>query len=281
MKLTEILDRGVQFEVEHNTKDLYVARFTIGKRQILFYANSDGDENEWNIVFGEVKYPDDESRSADLDYGKTGSGKEFKVFATLKNILEKFIRTKHPKAIKFSAEKTDGANRSRIYAKMFQRNLPSGWKLEKHDDMNDSTVFFQMIKEALDKPLPYTVTNKTAKFFDARFKAGDRWIDFTAQLYPKGEYWEITFEEQMERNTTTKATGSGNEFQVFATVKAIIEKFIEEYQPTRLTIDSFKGEANRTKLYNRMIAKNLPDGWKVGRDDTHPSYTTFNLTKEA
>lgn len=280
MKLTEILDRGVQFEVEHNTKDLYVARFAIGKRQILFYANSDGDENEWNIVFGEVKYPDDESRSADLNYGKTGSGKEFKVFATLKNILEKFIRTKHPKAIKFSAEKTDGANRSRIYAKMFQRNLPSGWKLEKHDDMNDSTVFFQMIKEALDKPLPYTVTNKTSKFFDARFKAGDREIVFSA-TYSGGSFWEISFSELNGNSESTMKTGSGNEFAVFATVKAILQEFIERYKPYRLTIDSHKGEGNRTRLYQRMINKNLPSGWKVARDEAHPSYTTFNLTKEA
>lgn len=288
MKLTEILDKALPFKVTENTNEAFFAEFKAGSREIRFYASYDESENEidknhlteWTIEFSEVVVSQYGSDSRN-EYGASGSGNELAVFATLKAILKEFIKAKKPGVIKFDADKSEG-NRVNLYTRLVKKNIPFGYKLQR-DDGDGNTIYakFKIIKEALDKPLPYTVTNKTSKFFDARFKAGDRWIDFTAQLYPKGEYWEITFEEQMERNSTTKATGSGNEFQVFATVKAIIEKFIEEYQPTRLTIDSFKGEANRTKLYNRMIAKNLPAGWKVDRDDAHPSYTTFNLTKEA
>jgi hypothetical protein len=288
MKLTEILDKVLSFKVTEDTNEAFFAEFKAGSREIRFYASHDESENEidknhsgeWTIEFSEVVVSQYGSDSRN-EYGATGSGNELAVFATLKAILKEFIKAKKPGVIKFDADKSEG-NRVNLYTRLVKKNIPFGYKLQR-DDGDDNTIYakFKIIKEALDKPLPYTVTNKTAKFFDAQFKAGEREIIFTAQ-YTGGSFWDISFAEREPGKDyeSTKKTGSGNEFAVFATVKAILNQFINEYNPQRLMIDSFKGEANRTKLYQRMITKNLPAGWKMDRDDAHPSYTTFNLIKE-
>ena len=287
MKLTEILDKALPFKVTENTNEAFFAEFKAGSREIRFYASYDESENEidknhlteWTIEFSEVVVSQYGSDSRN-EYGATGSGNELAVFATLKAILKEFIKAKKPGIIKFDADKSEG-NRVNLYTRLVKKNIPFGYKLQR-DDGDGNTIYakFKIIKEALDKPLPYTVTNKTSKFFDARFKAGDREIVFSA-TYSGGSFWEISFSELNGNSESTMKTGSGNEFAVFATVKAILQEFIERYKPYRLTIDSHKGEGNRTRLYQRMISKNLPAGWKVERDENHPSYTTFNLTKEA
>lgn len=286
----EALDKALPFQLSNQDHDYeFTAVFKAGKREIHFLAfNEDlmdeDDNRSWDISFGEaVRGPTDDEDH--ITYNKTDSGNEFQVFATLKAILEKFIKDKNPAQLRFTADKKDG-NRARLYAKMFKRNMPSGWRLDQQD--SDSGYVpqteFAMVKEALDKPLPYKIVNKSPKFFNAKFTAGSRDIEFSAD-YTGANYWEISFSELLKKRPgpgardTTKLSGSGNEFAVFATVKAIIEQFINEYHPSRLTIDSFKGEANRAKLYQRMIAKNLPNGWDMVRDDDHPLYTSFTLFK--
>lgn len=142
----------------------------------------------------------------------------------------------------------------------------------------------EILNEALDKPLPYKVTLSSSKYWIAEFKVGDRLIQFEAERIGGG--WDIIFGEMEQRDggytdgMKTKKTGKGNEFEIFATVKAIIDRFIDEKRPIMLSMDSHKGEPSRAKLYQRMIAKNLPSGWKMERDESHPTYTTFVLKKD-
>ena len=142
----------------------------------------------------------------------------------------------------------------------------------------------ELLNEALDRPLPYDVTLSSSKYWTAEFKVEDRLIQFEAERIGGG--WDIIFGEMEQRGggytdgMKTKKTGKGNEFEIFATVKAILDRFIEEKKPIMLSLDSHKGEPSRAKLYQRMIAKNLPAGWKMERDESHPTYTTFVLKKE-
>lgn len=282
--IVEIMDKALPYKSATLKQGIFRVRFMVGEDEIVFEAENEelrhmgeeDDEGKWMILFGKKQ-----QGKRDLSFNLTNKGSEFEVFATLKKIIAEFIEKCDPKVIQFSADK-DEPTRARLYQRMFAKNMPAGWKINKAD--GQFSTYFEMIKEALDKPLPYKVTSKSPKFFNARFTAGSRDIEFNAD-YTGANYWEISFSELLKKKPgpgareTTKLSGSGNEFAVFATVKAIIDQFIKEYHPQRLTIDSFKGEANRAKLYQRMIAKNLPSGWEMDREDDHPSYTTFTLTK--
>jgi hypothetical protein len=139
------------------------------------------------------------------------------------------------------------------------------------------------LNEILGSPAEYKVIRNTPKTFEAEFTSGGRLIRFSAlMMHP--QFFEISFAEITKNPNgseyeATKKTGNGKEFEVFATVKAILEHFIKEYKPQQMNLDSHKGEASRTKLYQRLISKNLPAGWKMERDESHPSYITFALTK--
>lgn len=150
MRLDEILNKALPFNIDDNSEGVFAASFKAGKREIKFFAQNEGaqdgyDEGVWDIVFGE-KIIDDAGLEK-LSYEKTGGGKEFAVFATLKAILEKFIKACNPEIIEFSAEKTDGANRANAYARMFKKNLPKGWSLQRDDGPAHSPVYFMMVKE--------------------------------------------------------------------------------------------------------------------------------------
>ena len=141
----------------------------------------------------------------------------------------------------------------------------------------------EILDEALDKPLSYNVTLNSSKYWIAEFKVDDRLIQFEAERIGGG--WDIIFGEMDQRDgeytdgMKTKKTGKGNEFKIFATIKALLDQFIEDKKPIMLSMDSHKGEPSRAKLYQRMISKNLPPGWKMERDESHPTYTTFVLKK--
>lgn len=294
MKLLEILDKPLPFKVVGDGDFTWMAAFAAGDRVIKFEAENEGamdddDEGEWTIVFGEKVKNSDEYPT--YNYDKTGSGNEIEVFSTLKSIIAKFINDKKPETVVFSADKSGKNNRARLYAKLFKKNLPAGWRLETEDEHNPHLpVYFMIVKEALDKPTDWQIVKHEDDRFTASFMSNGRKIIFDAEPdYRNKDIWEIGFEERKETikfqghqqyNTTIKKSGSGKEFEVFATVKAIIDEFIKLYNPKQIEISSFKGEENRGKLYARMIKNNLPSGWKMEKDEAHPSYITFKLVKE-
>lgn len=144
MTLNELLDQPLKYEIEENTDRFFIAHFQTPKSStIKFWAENEGamfdeDEGEWMISFGAMK------KDGMVDFDKTGKGDEFSVFSTIKAILDDFIKKKNPKVIEFSASKYDGENRGRLYAKMFKKNLPSGWKLDVND--GEPNVFFKMTR---------------------------------------------------------------------------------------------------------------------------------------
>lgn len=89
--------------------------------------------------------------------GKTDSGDEFRVFATVVAIMKKWISTvgiEHVEGFDFGADKTDHASdgRARLYTR-FAKQLASklGWKLEQSTTGNGSTSFFRLVNP---KPIP-------------------------------------------------------------------------------------------------------------------------------
>ena len=149
MKLDELLNKPLDFKVAELTKSFYSAEFNAGNREIRFFAQNEeleytgDDEGNWTIEFGEVQ------SDGTMSHGKTRSGNEFEVFATLKAIINDFIAKCNPQTISFSADKDKKNNRARVYAKLFQKNIPAGWRIDKDDDdlYDSSVVFFTLVRK--------------------------------------------------------------------------------------------------------------------------------------
>lgn len=148
----------------------------------------------------------------------------------------------------------------------------------------------QELLEVLDKPLPYKVKRSDELNFEAEFVAGDRKIIFAAtnmwEPY-EGEDdedlerdWNIEFEEKKGYAPATQdLTGSGEEFKVFATILAIIDRFIKVHKPLAMRFNASKIEKNRVRLYRRMLKTQMPTEWKVREyEDSHA--VVFLLSKK-
>lgn len=153
MKLAEILDKPLPFKFTLKTGK-FRASFMAGEREIIFEAENEevlygeADNGEWSILFGQKRRGRSRPGNDGLQFDLTGGGNEFEIFATLKTIIVKFIEKCSPRVINFSADKRE-PSRVTIYQKMFSRNLPAGWKLQKDNDLNDHNVYFQIIKKEL------------------------------------------------------------------------------------------------------------------------------------
>lgn len=159
MNLDEIMDRVLPFDVSTSTSDRFIASFDAGGRTIEFQADYE-DEGRWTMGFGE-KRARKMGPGFDHDYGKTGSGKEFEVFATIRAIVKRFIRERQPVGIRFTADHADG-NRAGVYAKMLKRNVPDGWKIDIDsedegwgEDGKNGMTFFFMMRESTEQPRTY------------------------------------------------------------------------------------------------------------------------------
>jgi hypothetical protein len=116
------------------------------------------------------------------------------------------------------------------------------------------------------------------------FKAGDREIDVTFDQVPRlGSHWDVGFSERSKRTKnkqSTAITGSGNEFEVFAKVIAIVKKFINDNSVDSLAFTADKGDRNRYKLYQRMVDRLTPKGWTKEVDETGDNKALFVITKD-
>lgn len=137
------------------------------------------------------------------------------------------------------------------------------------------------LDELLNKVLKYETTEDTPNFFQAEFVSNGRIISFAfdhqfkyddlaidADPEYKGD-WSCEFNERSlsKGNTRHDVTGSGGEFEVFATLKAILKEFFAKHKPNSIIFDADKGEGSRANLYQKLFTKGLPAGYELKRDD--------------
>ena len=268
MNLDELLNTPIEWKLVMSGSEEWMARFPTGKdRTIMFIAHRKTDADAWDISFAENKETHT-WRGSDVEtsYKKTGQGNELAVFATLKSIIAAFLKEKNPEKIVFEADKEQSGSRANLYQRLFAKNLP-GYTIAR-DDSRDWYSKFTLtrkdLNEVLDKPLKYSV--ESSKWgWDASFVAGDRNIDFVAaQIDDDTDEWDIEFMERKTTDHSSKSdlTGSGNEFAVFATIKAIIAELIKEKKPNSITFAS-ETKTTRARLYKKMLMKNIPAGYRV------------------
>jgi hypothetical protein len=129
MKLLELLNTAVPYEVKSHVHDLYEEVAEINGRKIVFsaepeYTHEDDDESMWEIAFLELR------DNTDIPYtiSKTGSGGELKVFSFIKDALGRFISAYRPTDFTFSAD-TNEPSRVKLYRAFVGRFKVPGYKM--------------------------------------------------------------------------------------------------------------------------------------------------------
>ena len=133
-RMTELMDNPVPFE-DYMTFSEYKASFTIESVEYLF--NAENDIDDWYIYF--EAYTENEAGMT----GITGTGNEFTVFATIADIMRKFIAHYDPKKFIFSAKEK---SRIKLY-QIFAQKIAKDWNytVSTIDDLQ--TTNFTFVKE--------------------------------------------------------------------------------------------------------------------------------------
>ncbi len=150
MRLHEILDLPAPFEVEADTDEAYhaTAQLDPTNELNLFATDATGD-GAWEVEFNVY---DQKTRSS--SFYKTGQNKgerdrhgfEFKTFATVRAILDDFVRRRDPKRFAFDADKFEG--RGDLYASMIRRAAPQGYRVTRDDETSAVHTKFTLVREA-------------------------------------------------------------------------------------------------------------------------------------
>ena len=119
---------------------------TDNKQKYVFQADKyDDDGKQWNVVFylfGASWHPEDDSMGVTGSQGTSA----VRVFGTVAQIFEAFVKEVKPEIMEFIADKAEGTlrgSRSKIYsrfAKMFARK--HGYKLKERDVDNEKVFGF-------------------------------------------------------------------------------------------------------------------------------------------
>ena len=138
MKLNEVLDRPYPWIWKNkNFKD--------GGGEAEFKADTQNYAYIINKLFGDEKYEiffkNKSSRGDHYGIGKTKTGDEFKVFATVLDITKDFIKKVKPKIIEFSSK---GSSRGELYKKLIKKfAIRFGYKIRSIDD-NSNVLYFTL-----------------------------------------------------------------------------------------------------------------------------------------
>lgn len=134
MKIFELLDTKVQYEVVRHSANSFWTRAEIGGREIEFRAVKNDGYDGWEIMFAE-RIPASVAKGAphNMTYAATGKGHALAVGAMIVDSLKEFINTYKPQSIDFTAEKSEPA-REKIYSRAMAKFFPEF----KRDDSADS-----------------------------------------------------------------------------------------------------------------------------------------------
>lgn len=243
-----------------------------------------------------MEFKDDNYDEFSIDFavdnrmGKTDAGDQFRVFATVVAIMKKWINTvgiEHVESFDFAADKVEHASdgRAKLYAR-FAKQLASqlGWRLTQNDTVAQGKVSYftltnpkpvprddeywdaleenfttnaatdKVYNESLDNPYPVRWSIKKDTEWYGHAKEDDFYNQMGIEIKSSAEgRWNIRFKvgEKMDK------TGEGDQFKIFATVKAAIQEWWTwASKNTEVNQISFSSEkivdSSRSKLYNRF-----------------------------
>ena len=139
MKLIEALGSPVPYKWKIQNNRAWKSEFSVGELKYEYKAEKRGAD-VWTIMFVSVTKLD----HGELDYKEniTGSGSEFKVFATVVKMTTEFMDTMDPNGIMFSAEET---SRARLYDR-FAKQLAKKYDMKYNSGKSEYGTSFTLMK---------------------------------------------------------------------------------------------------------------------------------------
>ena len=123
---------------------LQTAKFTTDDgTQYLWYARQNRYEPSWfEVAFGVIKGTGFKDETQ-LDITKTNTGDQYRVFATVINILDDFVGyfEDDVMTVSFTADKEDGQNRTGLYKRLVDKYMPYGFKLKEFKEDSSESYF--------------------------------------------------------------------------------------------------------------------------------------------
>lgn len=142
MKLAEILDKKIEFEVVKDNGELYKATAKIGDRIIGFEADHEDGEGTWEVIFYQTNLDGNA-----MKFHATGEGKELEVFSMVKTALLDFVQKQKPEKFYFSATKLEKAQaRASLYNRLIERFKLPGYTYERREYESNDKFYFTKIK---------------------------------------------------------------------------------------------------------------------------------------
>jgi hypothetical protein len=213
------------------------------------------------------------SFNASTDGGMTwkstmiGTGDAYKVFGTIIKIVQEYVEVQQPRALYFTADK-DERGRVNLYktlASNVSKALPN-YVDGGPTDMGNGVAFMigrkgeKPINEVADSPYDYSQNVRTPDKRAYRFQTDNGQL-YRVQVFNKrnneGENkLEIHFDltDMKTGKPITSATGTGDSIRVFSTVANILQKEVQQQEPTGVIIASKADDDSRVKLY-KMLAR--------------------------
>lgn len=107
-----------------------------------------------------------------------------------------------------------------------------------------------LLAEILDSSVPFTV-KRDGESFLAKFE-----IDGNKYTASAGYDEDLdTFAVSFSQGGHMTMTGTGNEFKVLATMKEIVQQFIDAVNPSRFTFSADIHDSSRVTLYSKLAKK--------------------------
>jgi hypothetical protein len=130
LMLNEGFDKPVRWQWKNRTDSRMVATFSISSDlpkvkygdydeveywtwdYFIEFTKHGGEQEKWVMLFGLINSPSGDA------FIRTGLGNEFKVFATVIDVLKDFLKVESPTAVMFTSDTKD---RTRLYGMMLKR----------------------------------------------------------------------------------------------------------------------------------------------------------------
>ena len=221
--------------------------------------NHEGDD-EWGVEFYR-------NNSQEI----TGDGDAQKIFATVLNAIQKFVKKHNPEMVKFTASKEvksgqNSQSRVNLYDRLVQRYAGAMGYDVYQEDHGVGVVYEltkkqnQSISESLDQPYPYSWVLQSEDEWAARART-----ESGAILDIRFEYgsWDAQWDIDFLLDGEYEATAEGDQFRIFATVVKVIKEWWKLTSAEGFPVKTIKFSADklnkqtgktgsRERLYNRF-----------------------------
>ena len=151
--IQEVGNQPYKWKRTKSRKRQWQATFKTDNKQKYVFQADKYDGQQWNVVFylfGASWLPEDDSMGVTGSQGTSA----VRVFGTVAQIFEAFVKEVKPEIMEFIADKSEGSlrgSRSKIYSRFAKRFAAKhGYDLKEKDDGAD-TIFLFTSKEGKNK----------------------------------------------------------------------------------------------------------------------------------